>query len=41
MKVKSSLKSAKNRSKDSQIVSRRGKLYVIDKKNPRYKTRQG
>lgn len=39
MKVVSSLKSAKNRSKDCQIVRRRGKLYVICKSNPRFKAR--
>ncbi|MGF1573940.1 MAG: type B 50S ribosomal protein L36 [Sumerlaeia bacterium] len=40
MKIVSSLKSAKNRSKDCQIVRRRGKLFVICKKNPRFKARQ-
>ncbi|WP_133405983.1 type B 50S ribosomal protein L36 [Parashewanella tropica] len=41
MQVLSSLKSAKNRSKDCQVVKRRGKLYVICKSNPRLKARQG
>lgn len=41
MKVISSLKSAKNRHKDCQIVRRRGKLFVICKSNPRFKARQG
>ncbi|MBS9777989.1 MAG: type B 50S ribosomal protein L36 [Gammaproteobacteria bacterium] len=40
MKVLSSLKSAKHRSKDCQVVKRRGKLYVICKSNPRFKVRQ-
>lgn len=40
MKVVSSLKSAKNRSKDCQVVRRRGKLFVICKTNPRFKARQ-
>ncbi|GAB6034392.1 hypothetical protein JCM17795_05940 [Galenea microaerophila] len=40
MKVLSSLKSAKNRHKDCQIVRRRGKVYVINKTNPRFKARQ-
>jgi len=40
MKILSSLKSAKTRSKDCQVVRRRGKVYVICKKNPRLKARQ-
>ncbi|MEH0008089.1 MAG: 50S ribosomal protein L36 [Flavobacteriales bacterium] len=38
MKVKVSIK---RRSADSQIVRRKGRLYVIDKKNPKFKQRQG
>ena len=41
MKVASSLKSLKKRDLNSKLVKRRGKLYVINKKNPRYKARQG
>jgi large subunit ribosomal protein L36 len=41
MKVLSSLKSAKKRDKNCQVIKRRGRLYVINKKNPRYKARQG
>lgn len=41
MKVLASLKSAKSRHPDCQIVSRRGKLFVICKSNPRFKARQG
>ncbi|HDX8444560.1 type B 50S ribosomal protein L36 [Aeromonas hydrophila] len=40
MKVLSSLKSAKPRHPDCQIVRRRGKLFVICKSNPRFKARQ-
>ncbi|MDH0177402.1 type B 50S ribosomal protein L36 [Aeromonas dhakensis] len=40
MKVLSSLKSAKLRHPDCQIVRRRGKLFVICKSNPRFKARQ-
>lgn len=40
MKVVSSLKSAKKRSKDCQVVRRRGKTFVICKSNPRFKARQ-
>ncbi|HEY1096559.1 MAG TPA: 50S ribosomal protein L36 [Alphaproteobacteria bacterium] len=38
MKVRSSIKTLK---KDGIIVRRRGRTYVINKKNPRKKTRQG
>jgi len=38
MKVKSSIK---KRSADDQIVRRRGRIYVINKKKPRNKQRQG
>ena len=41
MKIKSSLKSAKVRDKNNQVVKRRGRLYVINKTNPRMKVRQG
>ncbi|MBL0634515.1 type B 50S ribosomal protein L36 [Aeromonas dhakensis] len=40
MKVLSSLKSAKSRHPDCQIVRRRGKLFVICKSNTRFKARQ-
>ncbi|GIW68936.1 50S ribosomal protein L36 [Candidatus Parcubacteria bacterium] len=38
MKVKSSVK---KRSPDDKIVRRRGRLFVINKRNPRHKQRQG
>ena len=38
MKVRSSIK---KRSADDKIVRRRGKVYVINKKKPRNKQRQG
>jgi len=41
MQVLSSLKAAKNRHRDCQIVRRKGKVYVICKENPRFKARQG
>ena len=41
MKIKSSLKSLKKRDLNSKIVKRKGKLYVINKKNPKFKARQG
>ena len=41
MKVLSQLKSAKVRDRDCQVVRRKGKVYVINKKKPRFKARQG
>ncbi|WP_428391396.1 type B 50S ribosomal protein L36 [Lichenicoccus sp.] len=41
MKIRNSLRSAKVRDKDCKIVRRHGKVYVINKKNPRMKARQG
>ncbi len=41
MKVASSLKTLKNRDKNCRLIRRRGKLLVINKKNPRFKARQG
>ena len=38
MKVRASIK---KRSVDCKIVKRKGKLFVINKKNPRFKQRQG
>jgi len=41
MKVRCSLKTAKIRDKDCKLVRRKGRIYVINKKNPRMKARQG
>lgn len=41
MKILSSLKSAKQRDKNCRIVRRKGKVYVINKVNPRFKACQG
>ena len=38
MKVRTSIK---KRSAECKIVRRKGRLYVINKKNPRFKQRQG
>ncbi len=38
MKVRASIK---KRSADCKVIRRKGKLYVINKKNPKYKQRQG
>jgi large subunit ribosomal protein L36 len=41
MKIRNSLKSAKLRDKNCRVVRRHGRVYVINKKNPRMKARQG
>tara|TARA_B100001105_G_scaffold46691_1_gene34737 strand:- start:1309 stop:1494 length:186 start_codon:yes stop_codon:yes gene_type:complete len=40
MKIKSSLKSLKKRDLNSILVRRRGRVYIINKKNPKFKARQ-
>lgn len=41
MKVVTSIGNLKNRSKDCQVVKRRGRMYLISKLKPRFKLRQG
>ena len=41
MKIKNSLRTAKNRHKDFRLVRRKGRVYVINKTVPRFKVRQG
>lgn len=41
MKVANSLRSLKKRDANCRIVRRKGRVYIINKKNPRYKARQG
>ncbi|WP_066903024.1 type B 50S ribosomal protein L36 [Millisia brevis] len=40
MKVRNSIRSLKNQP-GAQVVRRRGRIFVINKKNPRFKARQG
>ena len=40
MKIKSSLKSIKKRDLNSKLVRRRGRVYIINKNNPKFKARQ-
>ena len=40
MKVVHSLKTIRNRHRASRVVRRRGRVYVINKRNPRFKARQ-
>lgn len=41
MKVRSSLKSLKSRHRDCKLVRRKGRVYVINKTDPRFKAKQG
>ncbi|MCX8501206.1 MAG: type B 50S ribosomal protein L36 [Alphaproteobacteria bacterium] len=41
MKVVNSLKTMKTRHKNCRVVRRKGRVYVINKTNPRFKARQG
>ncbi|TDP45371.1 ribosomal protein L36 [Zavarzinia compransoris] len=41
MKIVNSLKSLKTRHRDCRVIRRRGRVYVINKTQRRYKARQG
>jgi large subunit ribosomal protein L36 len=41
MKVRNSLKSLRSRHRDNRLVRRRGRVYIINKTNRRFKARQG
>jgi large subunit ribosomal protein L36 len=41
MKVRSSIKSLKTRHRDCKVVRRKGKVFVINKTEPRFKAKQG
>jgi large subunit ribosomal protein L36 len=41
MKVRNSLKSLRARHRNNRLVRRKGRLYVINKTNRRFKARQG
>ena len=41
MKIKNSLKSLKTRHRENRLVRRKGRVYIINKQNPRFKARQG
>ncbi len=40
MKVRSSLKALKARHRDCKIVRRRGRVFIINKTDPRFKAKQ-
>jgi large subunit ribosomal protein L36 len=41
MKIKNSLRSLRKRHRDNRLVRRKGRVYIINKKERRYKARQG
>ena len=41
MKIKNSIKSLRARHRDNRVIRRRGRIYVINKTNRRFKARQG
>jgi large subunit ribosomal protein L36 len=41
MKIRNSLRSLRARHRGNRLVRRKGRVYVINKQNPRYKSRQG
>ncbi|MEM1401290.1 MAG: type B 50S ribosomal protein L36 [Pseudomonadota bacterium] len=41
MKVANSLKTLKKRHRACRVIRRKGRVYVINKQNPRFKARQG
>ncbi len=41
MKVKNSLRSLRTRHRDNRVVRRKGRVYIINKTQRRYKARQG
>ncbi|MFD0986443.1 MAG: type B 50S ribosomal protein L36 [Methyloligella sp. ZOD6] len=41
MKIKNSIRSLRKRHRANRVVRRRGRLYVINKVNRRFKARQG
>jgi large subunit ribosomal protein L36 len=41
MKIRNSLKSLRGRHRDNRIVRRKGRVYVINKTQRRFKARQG
>jgi large subunit ribosomal protein L36 len=41
VKIRNSLKTAKIRERNCLVIRRKGRVYVINKRQPRFKTRQG
>jgi large subunit ribosomal protein L36 len=41
MKIRNSLRSLKKRHRENRLVRRKGRVYIINKKQKRFKARQG
>jgi len=41
MKIRNSLRSLRKRHRDNRLIRRRGRVFVINKTNRRFKARQG
>lgn len=41
MKIRNSLKALRTRHRENRLVRRKGRIFIINKKNPRFKARQG
>jgi large subunit ribosomal protein L36 len=41
MKIRNSLRSLRGRHRNNRLVRRKGRVYIINKTNRRYKARQG
>ncbi|MFT6657110.1 type B 50S ribosomal protein L36 [Maritalea sp.] len=41
MKIKNSIRALRTRHRDNKVVRRRGRIYIINKVNKRFKARQG
>ncbi|GHU14896.1 50S ribosomal protein L36 [Alphaproteobacteria bacterium] len=41
MKVVNSLKTIRSRHKNCRLIRRKGRVYIINKTNPKFKARQG
>jgi len=41
MKIRNSLRSLRNRHRQNRLVRRKGRVYIINKTNRRFKARQG
>jgi large subunit ribosomal protein L36 len=41
MKIRNSLRSLKKRHRENRLVRRKGRIYIINKKQKRFKARQG
>ncbi|WP_336276599.1 type B 50S ribosomal protein L36 [Bartonella sp. CB178] len=41
MKIKNSLRALKERHRNNRLVRRKGRIYILNKVNPRFRARQG